>query len=118
MQQTDYETEIICTLTDAEFRERRSLARQNLLTSVTSSRRHNNGFDIQFTNTPAMLELVKEFIRLEQGCCGFLDFDLEPTPTNPGDPINLTVTGPQGSARFIDIFNDLIKDATHAKITT
>lgn len=110
MGNTTEEIEIACTLNDTEFRERRALARQIILPKVLTYARVTDGLAIQFANTAQTLKDVKEFIVLEQGCCGFLNFELAENAT----PLNLLITGPSGATKFIDIFAQLMEENSHA----
>ncbi len=120
MRNQDEDVVIACTLNDAEFRERRALARRTFLPRVTNYQRIPNGLTLSFEESPETRTIVNEFITLEQGCCGFLTFDLNPEPTPQNDTFELTITGPEGVTEFIDMFIQLIEneeagtDAQHA----
>ena len=106
---------IACNLTDEEFRARRVLARQTILPLVVNYKHLKNGLHLQFSNTPKSLSNVQEFISLEQGCCGFLTFELSPETDPSSNLIELNVTGPDGVARFVNLFTQLIEDARDAE---
>ena len=95
---------IACTLTDAGFRERRTLARQTILPEIVDYQRIPNGLQLSFANCPTIRGDVERFILLEQDCCGFLTFDLMSESLQADEALVLTVTGPSGATAFIDTF--------------
>ena len=109
MTNIDDETEIACTLSDEEFRERRTLARQTIIPKILNYRRIKNGLSLAFANAPDTLGNVKEFIRLEKGCCGFLTFELSPVSITSDEAIKLSITGSPNATKFIDIFIGLVE---------
>jgi hypothetical protein len=104
MEQTLESVAIACTLSDAEFRERRTLARKTILPKIIEYQRIPNGLTLSFANSPTTRGYVENFIVLEQGCCSFLTFELTPEPVRSGETLVLTVTGPSGATAFIDTF--------------
>lgn len=107
MDKSNEDAAIACTLNDAEFRERRALVRRTILPRIKSYQRCPNGLKLSFEASPDTRADVEEFIVLEQGCCGFLTFDLTP----PSDALKLTITGPVGATTFIDMFIQFIEEA-------
>ncbi len=114
MEKTIENTKIVCTLNEAEFRERRTMARRTILPQVVSYKRIKDGLSIKFLHSPRTLSDVKEFIRLEQGCCGFLTFNLTPEPISSNELLELMMTGPPGATEFIDIFIQLVENESNA----
>lgn len=110
MENTSDDVAIACTLTDAEIRDRRALARKTVLPEITKHKRTSNGLTLSFAETPKTRAIVEEFADLEKGCCGFLTFDLDPVQAQTNDPFKLVITGPEGSGKFIDKFVRLIED--------
>ncbi|MEE9315117.1 MAG: hypothetical protein V3V02_10755 [Rhizobiaceae bacterium] len=109
MTKIDDEIEIACTLNDEEFRERRALARQTIIPKILKYRRVKNGLSLAFANAPDTRSDVKEFIRLEKGCCGFLTFELSPVSHTSDEAIIVVITGPPDATKFIDIFIGLVE---------
>ena len=91
---------IACTLTERELAERRG----GLLTEL---RRHRedirwlpDGAAFRYPATPAVVELVTAFVRLERRCCPFLRFRLTVEPA--GGPVWLELTGGPGTREFLE----------------
>jgi len=106
---------VACTLTDAQTRERRALVRDTILANVTALDRVENGLTMTFANTATIHADLVHFIALEQGCCGFLDFDL--TADRPGDasPKLLTITGAPDAAEAIDTLFRIVQDGSDVR---
>ena len=105
MERLDTGAAIACTLNDAEFRERRALARRTVISKITGTTRTDNGLILTFEGTEGILSDLKHFISLEQQCCGFLDFVI-----SDGSNIELTVSGPPEASATIDTFVATIKE--------
>ncbi len=95
---------IACSLNDAEFRERRALARRTLLPQIIISQRISNGLTLTFTNSEALRRDVKTFVRLERECCDFLTFSLTPDTVPVNESLVLTIKGPPEAAATIEMF--------------
>ncbi|MDA0229873.1 MAG: hypothetical protein O3B21_06760 [Proteobacteria bacterium] len=94
--------EITCSLTDEEFRERRAMARKDLLPHILDGERMDSGLRLTFADSVALRSRVESFIRLERQCCGFLTFTLAP----PIDGLILTIEGPPEAQITLDRFAD------------
>jgi len=79
-----------CSLTDAEFEERRALARNSLLPHIVETKKLDSGLELTFPETDTLRSSVETFVTLERQCCRFLTFTI--TPPNIG--LTLTVEGP------------------------
>ena len=117
MESQDQDVAIACTLNDTEFRTRRSLARRTILPKLIKYQRIPDGLILVFSNSPKTRADVEDFIVLEQGCCGFLTFDLAPEPALPEDPLVLTITGPSNAASAIDLFAQTLETGINAQNT-
>ncbi len=104
MDKNNDDAAIACTLNDAEFRERRALARRTILPKISNHHRTSNGLTLSFVDSAETRADVEKFVALEQGCCGFLTFRLDPKPASSNDVFGLAITGPVGATEFIDMF--------------
>jgi len=102
---------VACTLTNDETRARRALFRKSILSKVNGVSRIKNGLNMSFADAPQIRADVQEFIRLEQGCCGFLTFDLTPEPAQATAPLSLTISGPEDAQSAIDTWFTTVEDA-------
>lgn len=99
-------TEVACSLTDEELRERRILARNSLVPHITGVTKLDLGLRVTFPNTEALRLSVENFISLERRCCGFLNF----TVASPEDELILTIDGPPESRATIEVFATALTD--------
>lgn len=106
MDRLDIGAEVACSLNDAEFKERRALARRTLIENVTGARRTRNGLVLTFENSGALRRDLEHFISLERRCCGFLDFSITDVRS-----VELTISGPSEAAATIDIFAAAVEGA-------
>ena len=110
MEKLDEGAAIACSLNDAEFRERRALARRTLLTQIIISQRISNGLALTFTNSEALRRDVKTFVRLEWECCDFLTFTLTPDTVPANEPLVLTIKGPPEAAATIEMIARAVEE--------
>lgn len=92
-----------CSLTEAELKQRRADVRRDLVPHVASVARHPG--EVELTFDAEIRSTVEDFVSLEQQCCGFLSFTLAPA----GEPLVLTVQGPEGSGATLDMFARLAR---------
>jgi len=85
--------EIACTLTNEEYKKRRTSIRQDLWPHLINASLQNLELVLEFTNNESMRQQVEHFIWLERQCCGFLTFNISPQ----GKPLILSIIGPEGS---------------------
>jgi len=95
---------VACSLTEAELQERRRDVLQKLRSVVAEVRETEDGYVYQFPSKPLAITELANLVELEHECCPFLAFRLT---VEPGDaPIQLEITGPQGTKDFLrEIFN-------------
>ena len=91
---------IACTLTDAEFQQRRAGVLRRIREQVQSLKPLDAGYAFEFAADEAVLEDVFRLIQLERQCCAFLQFELTLEPGN--GPVWLSLTGPDGTKAFLE----------------
>jgi hypothetical protein len=93
---TNTESEpIACTLGPGDFKDRVGWIRELSAKSLRGHRR--DGLALELTYDSGAAADVRELVRREQACCGFLRFDLRQS----ADAVHLTITAPpeaQGAA--------------------
>jgi hypothetical protein len=94
------ELPIACELTPAQLEERRQALLPGLLTRALERKAIVGGFRWRFAPQRDLLAAVVQAIDLERQCCRFLRFDLTVEPE--AGPIWLGVTGPPGTAEFLE----------------
>ncbi len=93
-------TDVVCSLNDKEFHQRRQLVRSALLPHIANLERFENGIILRFIASAELRSDVEDFIDLERACCGFLTFTLSP----PGGDLCLTIKGPPEAKETLDLF--------------
>ncbi len=96
---SDENIPIVCTLNDAEFREREQVVLRKIEDLVLTAEETGSGFIFCFPPDDASFAALNEFIVLERRCCPFLDFKMT-VPRGEGD-ILLELSGPDGAKEFI-----------------
>jgi hypothetical protein len=91
---------IACELTPAEITTRRATLLPGLLAQAAERTPLPNGFRWRFAASGEFLAAAAETINTERQCCRFLRFVLAIEPD--GGPIWLEITGPQGTAEFLE----------------
>lgn len=91
---------IVCSLTDTELATRRSGLLADLQAQVETVERRPDGLAFRFAASPGRLAFLAELIELERKCCRFLRIRLTVEPG--GGPIWLELTGPEGTAEFLE----------------
>jgi hypothetical protein len=92
---------IVCTLTEAELRERRRTVLDSIRDTAISVGENDDGYSFRFIPTPDALAKLSNLVELERQCCQFLTFKII---VKPQQPILLEVTGPPGSKAVIADF--------------
>jgi hypothetical protein len=87
------ETEICCTLTPEQRRERWHELQKPILARVMSTEFLPDGFAYVFPAWPALWMELAHLVSLERQCCKFLNFRLEARADD--HRIRLEVTGPR-----------------------
>ncbi|HXM34110.1 MAG TPA: hypothetical protein VN920_02905, partial [Pyrinomonadaceae bacterium] len=94
------ELPIACELTPAEMEERRQGVLPGLLAQAQERIAMADGFRWRFAPRSDLLAAVVQVIDLERQCCRFLRFELTVEPA--AGPVWLEVTGPKGTAKFLE----------------
>src|ERR1700738_4862008 len=94
------ELPIACELTPAELDERRQGLLPGLLANAQERIALADGFRWRFAPLGELLVAVVQAIDRERQCCRFLRFGLTVEPD--AGPIWLEVTGPKGTAEFLE----------------
>jgi hypothetical protein len=93
--------EIACTLGPAEFQHR--LAHIRDLTRRALKGRNRDGLRLTLSYDLGAAADVRELVRMESACCGFLDFALD----EQVDQLLLTITAPPAARESIEeIFSE------------
>jgi hypothetical protein len=93
------EIPIVCTLSDAEFRERERVVLEKIRAAVVDAVETDEGFVFTFPSDDDSFAALNEFIVVERRCCPFLDFKMT-VPRGAG-LIQLELSGPEGAKDFI-----------------
>jgi hypothetical protein len=91
---------VACELTPAEMTARRATLLPSLLAQAAERTLLPNGFRWRFAASGEFLAAAAETMNTERQCCRFLRFVLIIEPD--GGPIWLEITGPQGTAEFLE----------------
>ena len=94
------ELPIACELTPKEMEERRQGLLPGLLAHAQERIALADGFRWRFVAGSELLAAVVQAIDLERRCCRFLRFELTVEPD--AGPVWLEVTGPKGTAEFLE----------------
>lgn len=86
----------ICTLGPEELHRRLAWIAELNRAGLFSHRRSGNGLEL--TYDASVTHRVREFVRRERACCGFLEFRVR----DEADTIVLTVEGPGESATLLE----------------
>jgi hypothetical protein len=91
---------LACTLTPSELAARRGGLLPGLAARAVASAPVEGGRAWRFDDAPGLLADIAAVVEAERRCCRFLRFALA---VEPGDgPVALTVTGPEGTAEFLE----------------
>jgi hypothetical protein len=101
---------VSCTLNDAEFHERRALARRTLLPQVTASKRIQDGLILTFVGGESLRSELETFVSLERRCCEFLEFTISPDADGPKSRIELRIEGRPEAAATIETFAQAVRE--------
>jgi hypothetical protein len=94
------ELPIACELTPAELDVRREGLLADLLTLALERITVTNGLRWRFAPTTEFLTAAVQTIDAERQCCRFLKFELTVEPD--GGQMWLEITGPEGTAEFLN----------------
>lgn len=100
----DADLTIACTLSNAGFRERRAFARQRLIPKISNTELIENGLIFWVKPGEAIEEDLANFVRLEQQCCGFLNFTILKDDEESLNTTGLRIEGPPDASATIQMF--------------
>jgi hypothetical protein len=86
-------TTIVCTLSEAKGRTRREELRDGLVREIRAARELRDGIAFRFDTSVANREALEDFIRVEEGCCGFATYGIRPER----NALWLEIRGPDGT---------------------
>ncbi len=96
---------IACTLTGNDFQARVAAIAELARKSLRDYRRSD--LELRLTYAPEALARLREMVRNEQACCGFLAFDLIETP----EDVELTIVAPEEARDIAEaLFNQFVAD--------
>ena len=87
---------IACTLGAGDFKDRIGWIRELSARSLRSHRR--DGPTLELTYDASAAPDVRELVRREQACCGFLHFEVRES----ADAVHLTISAPPDAQRAAD----------------
>lgn len=95
---------VVCSLTDAELRERREKYLDKMADSLISSEDLDNGTRFHFRIGDSTLSDLAEIINLERECCSFLSFKISIEASSK--LVSLDMTGTSETKEIIrSLFN-------------
>jgi hypothetical protein len=93
---------ILCTLTQAELRERRQTILDSMRSAALEVVDMPDGYSYRFAASPDIYSKLSKLVELESQCCQFLTFKLIVAPQQA---ITLEVSGPpEAKAMIADFF--------------
>ncbi len=90
---------IACTLSDADFRQRRDELLKTVVSAVVETQELEDGYAYCFPPETKWIAELAQFVAFERECCPFLQFALRIEPES--GPIWLELTGPEGTKEFL-----------------
>ena len=84
---------------NASQRERHKQLRGQMSAKVKGRRELTDGYEIRLSDESSTITTVAEWVTLERLCCPFFTFQIE--ITEPGSPLLLRLTGPEGVKLFL-----------------
>ena len=90
---------IACTLSDADFRQRREELLKTVAAAVVKKRELTDGVAYCFSSEAEWITELAQLITVERECCSFIAFNLR-IELGSG-PIWLELTGPEGTKEFL-----------------
>ena len=91
---------IACSLDQLALGARQSELRAGVLAAAAATERLPDGYRWRFAGGDNLLARLGAVIDGERRCCRFLHFQLQAHPD--GGAVTLDVTGPDGTAEFLD----------------
>jgi hypothetical protein len=96
---TPSELPIACSLTDAEFQQRRAELLRTFQDALLETKELDDGYAYRFPSGANWISELAQLITFERECCPFLRFQLRLEPAN--GPLWLELTGPEGTKDFL-----------------
>lgn len=93
------ELPIACELSEPERRKRKAEIQKLLRHKAKSISERPAGIEVRFAGRADVLGEVAELMSIERRCCRFLRFELTAEPQE--GPIQLAITGPEGTTEFL-----------------
>ena len=87
------EQTVCCSLSEEQLRERRKELRTGLVRRILDSRDLAEGIEFRFDANAENDDALREFIRVEEGCCGFATYSTR----REGSALWLEIRGPEGT---------------------
>lgn len=97
---TPHDLPVACSLTPEAIRARRSALLPGLFRRADVVERIQHGIRLRFSPSSDTLDAITRTIDAERQCCRFLRFELTIEPG--GGPLWLSLTGPAGTAEFLE----------------
>ena len=91
---------IACALSPEAIRARRANLLPGLVERADATESIPNGIRVRFAPSSDILQAIVTTIDAERQCCRFLQFEVTLEPD--AGPIWVTLTGPAGTAEFLD----------------
>jgi len=92
-------TQIACSLTTAEFRDREAKLLAQFRSAVVDAEELQEGYSFRFPSDGKWITMVAELIVAERECCPFLTVELAARPNK--DPLIVRVIGPPGAKELV-----------------
>ena len=92
---------IACSLEAGTYKERLAWIATLNRAGLESARR--DGLRLILSYRGDCAERVREMVRREQQCCGFLRFELTEDLAEARDSVTLVITAPEGAADALDV---------------
>jgi hypothetical protein len=92
----DHDVPVACTLTGSSYRERLAWIARLTKDGLRQQSRHELRLDLHYAG--AVTDRVREMVRNEERCCGFLTFTLRETANG----VHLTVVAPERARAVAD----------------
>ena len=112
MERIDTGAAVACSLNDAEFSERRALARRTLIPQAVASKRIENGLVVTFIGGDTLRSDLETFVALERACCKFLEFSILRDGAAPHAPLKLHINGQPEATDIIEMFAQAVGQLT------
>lgn len=89
-----------CKLTSSALRERKATVISSLRKKLAIKKDIPGGFEYIFPGSDEIIDELVDFIKSERQCCNFFQFNLN--ISGDTNEVRLSITGPEGSRRFLE----------------